>query len=292
MASLFIAQLEAAKNARVLSLKGSASVLRFFKKHPVTEGMLINAKDIIKTDKTGSASIELPDGSVANIGPSSRLKMTSFVDKFNKQKKAIQLDLIIGAGKFKVNKLKGGETFLVKTPTAVAGVRGTEFIVKHKIFRGRPFTSLLVKEGRVGVQSRKFAKTSKATVVNAMESSSVSGGGAPSEPVAVSVQEVSAEEQSTGTADSTESSEAEESKDAPAEKKSASSKSSEKPKAALSSELKSNISNAIKQIVSPVRPRAVKNTQVERIIKQIDTKRIERILISRPPKIPQSPPAQ
>jgi hypothetical protein len=286
----FLSLIEGAQKAKIVMLKGNATVLRFFKKIPVVQGMSINAKDIIKTDKTSSASVELPDGSIANIGPGSRLKMTRFVDKFNKNQRAVQLDLIIGAGKFKVNKLKGNQSFIIKTPTAVAGVRGTEFIIKHRVFRGRPITSLLVKEGRVGVQSRKFAKTSKATIVKAMESSSVSGGGAPSEPVAVSVKEVSSEEESTGTADSTEASEAEESKEAAPEKKAASGSASEKSKASVSSELKSNISSAIKQIVSPVRPRAVKNTQVERIIKQIDTKRIEQILIARPPKTPQNSP--
>jgi hypothetical protein len=225
------------------------------------------------------------------LGANSKLKMSSYHSKFDKNEREVQLDLIIGAGKFKVKKLRGKESFIVKTPTAVAGVRGTEFIVKHRIRRGRPLTSLLVKKGRISLRSKKFSKRAKPTIVKTMESSSVSGGETPSEPKKVSVAEVKAEEKSTGTSDSSESSSEVEESGGSLETKSESQSSSESSEASVKTELKASISNAIKQIVSPVKPRVVQNTQVERIIKQIDDKRVEKILISRPPSSPNTPSA-
>jgi hypothetical protein len=42
---------------------------------------------------------------------------------------SLDATLILGKGKFKVHKLKSKSTFFVKTPTAVVGVRGTEFSI-------------------------------------------------------------------------------------------------------------------------------------------------------------------
>lgn len=125
--------------------------------------------------RRGRAVIELDGGVTLRIFPKSKLRLSS-------SKRVLLL-----AGKIwaKVVSLAGGEKFAVETSNAVAGVRGTEFVVERHDGR----TKLAVIEGKVA-----FANTKKPTaevVVVASQSSVVE---AEKEPTAPAKFEVKTEE--------------------------------------------------------------------------------------------------
>ncbi len=80
--------------------------------------------DVVETDAASKIKILLSDDSILAIGPRSRVKMGA-VEIQPKSRKA-RLDVLAGRFKIAISKFFGGPTdFEVRTPTAVAGVRGT-----------------------------------------------------------------------------------------------------------------------------------------------------------------------
>jgi len=84
----------------------------------------LKENDELKTDAGSSAIIKMDDGSMAKIGPLAKMKMEQ-LSKSGKDNNT-SLDVSIGKSWNRVNKI-GDSSFNVKTPTAVAGVRGTFF---------------------------------------------------------------------------------------------------------------------------------------------------------------------
>lgn len=86
-------------------------------------GAKIAAGDTIRTGKDGKVRLLLKDNSVLSIGPRSKVTIGEL---HLKKKRSFLIDVIAGRFKMDVAKWFGGETAgTVKTPTAVAGVRGT-----------------------------------------------------------------------------------------------------------------------------------------------------------------------
>ncbi|MCF6333712.1 MAG: DNRLRE domain-containing protein [Draconibacterium sp.] len=86
----------------------------------VTECRIVNEATIIETGSDGFAEVEYRDGSKIKIGPNTKIRLEN-----NK----IYVDT--GSTWFKIEKQKDGK-LIVRTPTAIAGIRGTEFIVDVK----------------------------------------------------------------------------------------------------------------------------------------------------------------
>ncbi len=83
------------------------------------------AKDVrIKLEKGGSLQLKSPMGDELNLKDEGYLKLAELVPQGATQ---LRLDLFRGNVKSKVAELKPGSFFEVKTPVAVAGVRGTVF---------------------------------------------------------------------------------------------------------------------------------------------------------------------
>ncbi|MEO0335612.1 MAG: FecR family protein, partial [Pseudomonadota bacterium] len=101
------------------------------KKMRVTKNLEVHEKDTVETSLRGHVKILFDDGNVANIKPNSKLKLDHY--EMGDSKKAI-LNLIKGKVRSKVRqKYKGTKSsqFQVRTKSAVAGVRGTDFVVEH-----------------------------------------------------------------------------------------------------------------------------------------------------------------
>jgi len=94
-------------------------------------GMALKENDVIKTHKNSWITIAYENSSLVRIAPSSEVKITK-VD-YDRKKQSLESKIkIFGLGKIiaAVKKLgKGSSNMDVETPTAVAGVRGTEFMV-------------------------------------------------------------------------------------------------------------------------------------------------------------------
>jgi hypothetical protein len=101
-------------------------------KTPITAGSEVHEQDHVETDSTGKVQIAFNSGNLLNITPNSELVITEGSDSLPmSKKKRMILDLIKGKIRNKVNqKYDGEESFYkVRTKSAVAGVRGTDFTI-------------------------------------------------------------------------------------------------------------------------------------------------------------------
>jgi len=111
--------------------RGQVAVERMGAALPATVGMRLQASDTIRTGSDGSAGITMNDDSLLSTGPNSVLVLQRFA-----------LDPATSQGRFDAALDKGSlvvvsgriakqspEAMTVRTPSAIIGVRGTEFAV-------------------------------------------------------------------------------------------------------------------------------------------------------------------
>ena len=112
--------------------KGSVQIERNGAKMPAPVGAAVQASDVITTGADGSAGITFTDNSLVSVGPNSVFA----IDKYS-------FDSTTHAGEFEGNLRKGRlaaisgkmvkqspESMKIRTPSAIMGVRGTEFVVQ------------------------------------------------------------------------------------------------------------------------------------------------------------------
>lgn len=115
---------------------------------PVEIGDSLREMDVIKTAAGSFCDVRIGE-SIIRIKENSTVSMTNFLSKAGKSDTV--LGLAIGKMLCKPKKLLKSEKFMVKTPTAVAGVRGTNFIVETD---KRKTTRIKVFGGKVKVAKR------------------------------------------------------------------------------------------------------------------------------------------
>ena len=115
--------------ASIVRISGSVSIERAGSKLVPSVGMILNTSDKITTSKGSSLEVTFDDGlkDIVKIGSNSHVVLES--DAIQKQT-SIFMDK--GEILLKLEKLEKGSNFQVRTPTAVAGVRGTSFGVQLK----------------------------------------------------------------------------------------------------------------------------------------------------------------
>jgi hypothetical protein len=112
--------------------KGSVQIQRGAAKVPATVGAGLQASDVIVTGADGSAGITFTDNSLVSVGPNSVFA----IDKYS-------FDTTTHQGEFEGNLKQGRlaaisgkmvkqspESMKIRTPSAIMGVRGTEFVVQ------------------------------------------------------------------------------------------------------------------------------------------------------------------
>lgn len=120
------------------------------------ENARVHEKDIILTEKDSEAQIAFDDGNISNVQANSKLKIQQYDKSDKKDGKAI-LDLLSGKIRTQVNKKYDGKNsyFQVKTKAAVAGVRGTDFVVTYQVIDQQKIeTKVETLEGRVVLASK------------------------------------------------------------------------------------------------------------------------------------------
>jgi hypothetical protein len=100
---------------------------------PAKAGMKVFPKDTIVTGDDSRAKIVMVDKNEINISPASQIVLENYEFDPAKGKKDVLIDVIYGKVRNKVEQKYDGETskFQVKTPSAVAGVRGTDFLTSY-----------------------------------------------------------------------------------------------------------------------------------------------------------------
>ena len=122
----------AAEAGRVKVSKGEVQIERDGKRLPAPVGATIQARDTVKTGPDGSVGITFQDNSRLSAGPNSELVIERFV--FDSTTHKGEFDTALKKGTLAVVSgeivKQSPEAMRVKTPAAIMGVRGTEFVVK------------------------------------------------------------------------------------------------------------------------------------------------------------------
>ncbi len=111
-------------------------------------GAIIKENDRLVTAGQSSCDLKIGD-SIIRIKENSKVLISQLMRKGAVENTALGLD--VGKMLCKPKKLMKEESFLVKTPTAVAGVRGTKFTVEADTMKT---TRIKVYDGRVKVIKR------------------------------------------------------------------------------------------------------------------------------------------
>ncbi|MCB9025150.1 MAG: FecR domain-containing protein [Bdellovibrionaceae bacterium] len=165
-------------NVQVKSSNGKLSKARL--------GQKVFPKDTIITDKDSRAKIVMIDDNIINVSPSSEIVFEKYEYEPGNDKKEVLIDVLYGKVRSKVNQKYDGakNTFRVKTPSAVAGVRGTDFFTSFN--KTNNTSSVVTFEGEVayGLPGPN-GSIRNAVAVKAGQMASNSVGKAPSQPRAL-----------------------------------------------------------------------------------------------------------
>ena len=111
---------------------GTAYVQRGGERVPVKLGLGLQQGDVVVTGNDGSAGITFTDNSLVSVGPNSvfaidkyRFDTTTHVGEFEGNLRQGRLAAVSG----KMVK-QSPESMKIRTPSAIMGVRGTEFVVQ------------------------------------------------------------------------------------------------------------------------------------------------------------------
>lgn len=133
--------------ATIATMSGRVSIERAGELWAVTAGQTIEMGQVIVTGSDGSAQLALPDGSIIEIFPNSRVVYRA--NQFNLRD---LLDIYLGKLRLQIQHLVPGESPLrVTSPTAVISVRGTVFEVAVDAAQD---TTVSVDTGVVSVRHR------------------------------------------------------------------------------------------------------------------------------------------
>ena len=112
--------------------KGAVHIERGGQKLPRQVGMRVQQSDVIVTGVDGSAGIAFMDDSLLSVGPNSVLAIDRFEFDSTTHRGAFDSSLKKGTLAAVSGKLakQSPEAMKVRTPAALLGVRGTEFVVR------------------------------------------------------------------------------------------------------------------------------------------------------------------
>lgn len=118
---------------KITIIKGHVLIIRDFNKLIAKKNDTVLESDIIEALAGGTARITLIDSNLVDIYPKSKVEISKYIYKPNKDQKKVELRVDFGKIKATVNQKYDGakHTYEVKTPSAVAGVRGTVFTAEY-----------------------------------------------------------------------------------------------------------------------------------------------------------------
>jgi hypothetical protein len=161
------------------------------KKEKAKLGMKVFPKDRIRTAKDARAKVVMVDNNELNITPETEIVIEDY--KFNPEenKKNVIINVMYGKLRAKVEqKYDDDNKFQVKTKSAVAGVRGTDFFTSYA--RANNETRVVTFEGRVEFGSiGSQGRIENAVFVGPGQMSALTTGALPSRPSEVPRDELS-----------------------------------------------------------------------------------------------------
>ena len=148
----------------VAALKGRVhKLLLKTKPQKVKRGSKVCEGETLRAGKDSYAKVVMPDKNVLTLKSESQLKISEYVFQPKKGKKKVIIDLIYGRVRSKVNqKYHGVQSFEVRTKSAVAGVRGTDFLTEFNAQSGEATVVTfegLVEMGQLGPKGKITQRT-------------------------------------------------------------------------------------------------------------------------------------
>lgn len=108
----------------VARINGAPTLTRAQKTTALHRGDTVGVGDVLETDDKSKVKILLADDSILDIGPETRVSLEQFL--VQPHSRTVRLKVLVGKFRLAVAKFFGGPTdYEMRTPTAVAGVRGT-----------------------------------------------------------------------------------------------------------------------------------------------------------------------
>jgi hypothetical protein len=119
---------------QVKSASGEVTVLRGGVSQKIAAGDRVLQGDVLTTGADGSVGITFADNSMMSLGPDSRLSLDQFAFDTTTHEGAFDSSLSSGTLAVKSGQIvkQTPEAMKVRTPGALLGVRGTEFVVRAK----------------------------------------------------------------------------------------------------------------------------------------------------------------
>jgi hypothetical protein len=127
----FAAFAAAADIGQIKVAKGQVTIERDGRALPATVGTRVQTSDVVKTGADGSVGITMDDDSLLSAGPNSVLSLDRY--SFDPTTSKGRFDASLNKGTLAVISgriaKQSPDAMTVRTPTAILGVRGTEFAV-------------------------------------------------------------------------------------------------------------------------------------------------------------------
>ncbi|MCR4297051.1 MAG: FecR family protein [Elusimicrobia bacterium] len=148
-----------APSARLVHVKGDVTVESKYGGGLGKTGTRLEHGASVTTAKGAGAVIEMPDGSRLKLRESTRVAVTWPGTNDSKSETLAEAFLSYGSVFAKITKRLAGRQFNVRTPTAVAAVRGTEFFTAYGRAKGKARDLwVCVNEGAVMLETSKSKK--------------------------------------------------------------------------------------------------------------------------------------
>ncbi len=148
-------------------------------------GKKVSAGDTILAGADSRAKIVMADKNVINVSPDSKIVIEKY-ENDGKDKKNVELNVVYGKVRASVEQKYDGDKskFNIKTPSAVAGVRGTDFLMGYN--QGTKTAQVITFSGSVAVGQPGPGGTIKNPVfVQAGQMTSAGAGKTPETPKSV-----------------------------------------------------------------------------------------------------------
>jgi hypothetical protein len=117
--------------------KGQKDAYRLAKDHPLFNG------DVLVTSEKSRLNVRMLDKSVFSMAPYTKLMVDKSSYVSEKDERSTSLGLLFGRARFIASKITGSPNYEIKTPTAVCGVRGSDFALA--VVPGEEISSSLVR---------------------------------------------------------------------------------------------------------------------------------------------------
>lgn len=118
---------------------------------PASLRLSVNPNDVIKTGPKSSTKILFDDNTILNVGEDTQFEITEYVYDPRRAKRSTIFKMAQGTLKAVVAAFYSSTNsrFEIRTPTAVAAARGTEYVVWTFVQAGQVFTGIAVTTGTV-----------------------------------------------------------------------------------------------------------------------------------------------